>query len=104
MNQDSLMTLVLQASPIQLRRANKTYQAFESQFWLEHDLTRLYNELSTQVDDRKGAAVIFEAERICKFKKARCCGGHVSDRRFLRTLYWFIWNGMGGDGCFFIFG
>jgi len=85
MNQDSLMTLVLQASPIvqsvmalllimsiaawavtfaksfQLRRANKTYQAFESQFWLEHDLTRLYNELSTQVDDRKGAAVIFEA-------------------------------------------
>lgn len=85
MNQDSLMTLVLQASPIvqavmglllmmsiaawavtfaksyQLRKASKAYQVFESQFWAEYDLTRLYNDLSTRVASRKGAEAIFEA-------------------------------------------
>lgn len=85
MNNESLLQLVIDASPVvqgvmillllmsiaawaisiaksfQLGRARKAAQKFENTFWTTHDLTLLYNDISFNAGDNKGLEAIFEA-------------------------------------------
>lgn len=49
------------AKSYQLRKATKACKNFENTFWTEHDLTRLYNQVSIEPENNRGLEAIFES-------------------------------------------